>query len=220
MMQEQKWSQDKLWWGLLLIAAGIFFLLQNMGIFVAVSALLAMAGFALGGLAFLVVFMTQPTGRWWAAIPGCTLLGLATTIFVDTYAPNFLEPLAGSAFLGSIGVGFALVYLANRSLWWAIIPSGVLSTLAVVAALDEVGNEGIETGGIFFLGLGLTFLLVAILPHPGEERLTWAFIPATVLMVLGAFIGSGFEAYFNLLWPVILILIGIFWVIRNAVRPR
>ena len=220
MMQEQKWAQDKLWWGLLLIAAGIFLLLQNMGIFVAVSALLAMALFTLGGLAFLFVFLTHPQARWWAAIPGCTLLGLATTTLLDNYAPPLLEPLAGSAFLGSIGVGFALVYLANRALWWAIIPGGVLSTLAVVAALDEVGDTGLDSGGVFFIGLGLTFLLVALLPHRSEERLTWAFIPATVLIILGVFVGIGLERFFNLLWPVILILIGIFWVMRNALRPK
>jgi len=220
MMQERKWSQDKVWWGLLLIAAGIFFLLQNMGFFVSLSALLAMALFALGGLAFLVVFLTNLSERWWAAIPGCTLLGLATTIFLDSYAPSLLASFAGSAFLGSIGLGFALVYLANRSLWWAIIPMGVMMTLATVAGVDRFGDSGMESGGIFFIGLGLTFLLVALLPHAGEERLTWAFIPATVLLVLGVFIGTGFEQYFNLLWPALLILIGLFWVVRNAVRPR
>lgn len=219
-MQERKWSQDKVWWGLLLIAAGIFFLLQNMGFFVSISALLAMALFALGGLAFLVVFLTQPHERWWAAIPGCTLLGLATTIFLDNYAPNLLAPFAGSAFLGSIGVGFALVYLANRALWWAIIPAGVMVTLGTVAGFDRFDDGGMESGGIFFMGLGLTFLLVALLPHRGEERLTWAFIPATVLLILGVFIGTGFENYLNLFWPVILILVGIVWVMRNAVRPR
>lgn len=219
-MQERKWSQDKVWWGLLLIAAGIFFLLQNMGFFVSISALLAMALFALGGLAFLVVFLTQLHERWWAAIPGCTLLGLATTIFLDNYAPNLLAPFAGSAFLGSIGVGFALVYLANRALWWAIIPAGVMVTLGTVAGFDRFDDGGMESGGLFFMGLGLTFLLVALLPHRGEERLTWAFIPATVLLILGVFIGTGFENYLNLFWPVILILVGIVWVMRNAVRPR
>ena len=219
-MQERKWSQDKVWWGLLLIAAGIFFLLQNMGFFVSISALLAMALFALGGLAFLAVFLTQLHERWWAAIPGCTLLGLATTIFLDNYAPNLLASFAGSAFLGSIGVGFALVYLANRALWWAIIPAGVMVTLGTVAGFDRFDDGGIESGGIFFMGLGLTFLLVALLPHRGEERLTWAFIPATVLLILGVFIGTGFENYLNLFWPVILILVGIVWVMRNAVRPR
>lgn len=219
-MQERKWSQDKVWWGLLLIAAGIFFLLQNMGFFVSISALLAMALFALGGLAFLVVFLTHLQERWWAAIPGCTLLGLATTIFLDSYAPNLLASFAGSAFLGSIGVGFALVYLANRALWWAIIPAGVMVTLGIVAGFDRFGDGGMESGGIFFIGLGLTFLLVALLPHRGEERLTWAFIPATVLLILGFFVGTGFENYLNLFWPVILILVGIFWVMRNAVRPR
>ena len=147
-------------------------------------------------------------------------MGLATTTLLDNYAPPLLEPLAGSAFLGSIGVGFALVYLANRALWWAIIPGGVLSTLAVVAALDEVGDTGLDSGGVFFIGLGLTFLLVALLPHRSEERLTWAFIPATVLIILGVFVGIGLERFFNLLWPVVLILIGIFWVMRNALRPK
>jgi len=202
-------------WGLLLIVAGVIFLLQNMGFFVNIGAWLAMVLFGAGGFAFLFVFLTDLKGRWWAAIPGATLLGLAATIFFESYGPRFLEGLGGPAFLAAIGFGFVLVFLADVHKWWAIIPAGVMSTLAVVAGFDELDIRGVDTGGVFFLGLGFTFLLLFLMTGQREQRQSWALIPAAVMIVMGVLIGTPWIGYMENLWPLILIAVGAFWVLRN-----
>ncbi len=214
-MQRTKDVRNGAVWGILLILAGVIFLLQNMGIFVHVGAFLAMALFATGGLVFLYFFLTALQERWWAAIPGATLLGLSGTIFFDNYAPRLFEGLAGPFFLAAIGFGFILVYLADLTKWWAIIPAGVMSTLAVVAGLDGLHMRGVESGGIFFLGLGFTFLVVALLTGQRGERQSWALIPAAVLLLMGVLIGTPWLGYMENLWPVALIVVGLFWVLRN-----
>lgn len=132
--------------------------------------------------------------------------------------PIFLAPLAGPAFLGSIGVGFALVYLADRSHWWAIIPGGVLGTLAAVAAIDEVGYGDIETGGIpLAWGSPLTGGPVASsgrrAPYLGVYSGPCAHGLGSLIYWVGKLLQSGLAGYLDF-------LIGIFWVIRNAVRPK
>ena len=216
--QKRKSKNSGFLWGILLIIAGLVFLLHNMGFFFNIGPLFAMMLFAGGGLVFLYTFLSDLTHRWWAAIPGATLMGLAATIFVDSYAPRFLGDLGGPIFLASIGFGFMLVYLADLTKWWAIIPAGVLSTLAVVAGFDELRIRGFDTGGIFFLGLGATFLLVAFLTGQRGERQSWALIPAAVLILMGFLIGTSWIGYMEYLWPIALIVVGLFWVLRNASR--
>jgi hypothetical protein len=73
-------------------------------------------------------------------------------------------------------------------------------------------------GGVFFFGLGLTFALLAILPTP-EGRLTWAIIPAIVLLVMGALITAAAAQLINYLWPVALVLGGLYLLYR-VIRSR
>jgi len=199
-------------WGLLLIAGGVLFLLDSLGI-VAVGAILWPALIGIASLAFLVIFLTDPQGNWWAAIPGFVLLGLTGTIALDELAPQVGETWSGSFFLGGIALAFWVIYLVNREHWWAVIPGGVLLTLAVVAGLSEV-LEGVEMGGIFFLGLGLTFALLALLPTPGG-RLTWSIIPAIVLLVMGVLITAAAAELINYVWPLALVLGGLYLLYRT-----
>lgn len=213
-MQEQNIVQQRAIWGILLIGAGLLFLLQNFGLFSDLSSLIWVGLFGAGGAAFLYFFLNNRHAAWWAAIPGCTLLGLAGVVLFSDYAPDPLDELAGSLFLGSIGMGFALVYLTDPHKWWALIPAGVMGTLATVAAADSLGPRGMESGGLFFIGLGLTFLVVALVPGGGQDR-RWAFIPAAVLLVMGTLIGASAISIFGYLWPLALIAGGLFLVWRN-----
>lgn len=202
-------------WGILLIVAGLIFLLQNMGFAINIGPFLGMMLFATGGVIFLLTFLTGRKERWWAAIPGTTLLGLAATIYYGTYAPSFLSALAGPVFLASIGAGFLLVYSTDVEKWWALIPAGVLTTLAVVAGIDELRMFPIDSGGVFFAGLGVTFLMVALLSGVRGERQTWAFIPAAVLLIMGLFIATPWIRYMENLWPLALIGAGAIWILRS-----
>ncbi|HBY09632.1 MAG TPA: hypothetical protein DEH22_18275 [Chloroflexi bacterium] len=196
--------------GALLIGAGILFLLQTLGVVDSAWSILWIAAFAVAGGVFLYVYFSD-RAQWWALIPALTLLGLAGTIFVESYFE--VGNLGGAIFLGGIGLGFWIIYLTNREFWWSIIPGGVLLTLGVVAATEDLLTED-SGGGVFFMGLALTFLLVAFLAKP-RENFWWAYIPAGVLFILGVFLIGPLQSVFNYIWPVALILLGGILLYRN-----
>lgn len=205
-----KWITSRTMWGLLLIAGGVVFLLENLNI-LTISGYFWAALFAIGGLAFMSVFMTNRQ-NWWSLIPGITLLAIGVIIFLDQVSPGATEIFGGAIVLGGIGLAFLLVYLINRSNWWALIPAGVMFTLVAVTILDQT-LSGVETGGVFFLGLGLTFLLVAVLPTP-EAQMRWALIPGGILFIIGIFLTAALTQAINIVWPLVLILIGAYFVVR------
>jgi len=205
--------QSRVLWGLLLIAGGVLFLLDSLGV-IAVGAVVWPFLLGIASLAFLIVFLTAPRANWWAAIPGFVLLGLTGTALFDQLAPVAAEVWGGSLFLGGISLAFWAVYLVDTQNWWAVIPAGVLLTLALIAGFPEYGL-GIDTGGILFLGIGLTFALLALLPTP-EGRMTWPIIPALVLLVIGALVTGAAADLINYVWPAMLILGGLYLLYRAA----
>jgi len=194
--------------GLALIALGVLALLQIFGVLPELGNLTTwiVAGlFAAGGLAFLTV-LARGRQNWWAAIPGIVLLDLAAIIWLGDVLPSFSERFGGGIFLAGISLAFWIVYALTPENWWAVIPGGVLLTLGVVASLGDTGI--IETGGVFFLGLALTFALVALLPG-GRESRGWAWIPAGILFVIGVLAGVSATQLVGYVWPVALILVGL-----------
>jgi len=162
---------------------------------------------AAGGI-FLFMFASSfATGGWWAAFPGFVLAGIGVLILL----PDSLDDLGGAVFLGAIGLSFWLVYLTGRERWWAIIPGGVLVTLAIVTLTDTLFRGGDAGGGIFFLGLALTFLLVALL-----AGMRWAYWPAGVLGVLGAFLFFQSQVFLlSYIAAAALIVVGAYIILRS-----
>ena len=83
-------------------------------------------------------------------------------------------------------------------------PAASLFTLAAVSVLPQ-GSD--LSGGMFFLGIALTFWLVHILPKP-VGKLAWALFPAVILFALGLlflFDSTRLIAYF---WPAALLALG------------
>ncbi|HDQ73697.1 MAG TPA: hypothetical protein ENN19_16600 [Chloroflexi bacterium] len=201
--------------GLLLIVVGVIALLQSLGVISDAIALIWAVLFGTGGLFFLYVYFSD-RDNWWAIIPGFSLLGIAAIITLETLAPIEGDSWLGAFFLASIGVAFWMIYLTHREHWWAIIPGGVLLTLAIVAGLSST-LPGLETGGLFFLGLGLTFGLVALLPTPeGDTR--WALIPAGVLLVMGLLIAAAATEVLGVIWPAALIAAGLYLIYQVLFR--
>ncbi len=190
--------------GLLLILWGVLSLLQKTGLIPwGVNLFWGLVGIG-GGAAFLYVFSANPRAQWWTAIPGFLLLGLGAAAFL----PKWLD---GVAFLGSIGLAFWAIYLTNPPHWWAIIPGGVLLTLAATSGLSE--RLAVDVGSVFFLGLGLTFLLVAVL-----ARHSWAYFPALALVLFAAVLGLGFGGLLDWLWIGALFLAGLILVLFALLR--
>jgi hypothetical protein len=206
---------SRFFWGLVLIIGGALLLLDTFGIFKG-GALFWTVLSAIAGVLFLSVYITNHV-HWWALIPGIIFLAVAALIGLTSFLPGFpATNLAGSVILGGIGLSFLLVYLVEHKNWWAIIPAGVMGTLTVVAALDPI-TSGDVSGGIFLLGLGVTFGLVAVLPNSiGQMR--WAWIPAGILGIIGFLLLLAVGSYINYVWPAILILGGLLLFIRAIVR--
>jgi hypothetical protein len=189
-----------------LIVLGGLMLLEKFGLIHGASDKFWGLALLAGAAYFLVVFYQAPATRWWAIFPAAAFLGMGGAAFL----PAAFSGWGGLVFLGALGLGFFTVYLVNRANWWAIIPGGVLLTLGIVSGLDETGLAGwFSSGSVFFIGLGFTFLLVALLPNPGGPA-RWAYIPAIVLILLGGLVASQeTQAFFSFLWPAALILAGL-----------
>lgn len=205
-----KYTNLRILWGGLLILAGALFMAQNFNIIPDAWRIIWGIFFGIAGGAFLYAYTTDRS-QWWPLIPGIALLGLMVLILGDAFFPRFTDDLGGSIFLGAIGLSFWAVYLVNREAWWAVIPAGVMTTLAIVAGLDSFVRD---SGWIFLVGLGLTFALVGVLPTPAG-RMTWAFIPAGVLLVLGLFTSSSLTPFLNYIWPAALIILGGYFILKN-----
>jgi hypothetical protein len=197
--------------GSLLILTGVIFLLDNLNIISLNWEILVGPLFALGGLVFLVVFIMD-TDNWWALIPGMALIGLGMTIFMDQ--GSFSGEWSGAVFLGMLALSFWLIYAFHPSNWWAVIPGGVLMTLAVVSVIPGASNL---SGGVFFLGIALTFGLLYLLPNP-IGKVKWALIPAGILAVFGVLILLGSTGLINYVWPVALLLAGGVVLVRAVLK--
>jgi hypothetical protein len=193
--------------GVLLVFGGLLSLLDVIGIISDASDIFWGLVFAAGGLVFLYMLIND-RNSWWAAFPAFTLLGLSASSLL----PESLEAYDGLVFFIGISGAFWWVYFNNTAeQWWAIIPAGVLLTLGIVSALEDASGME-ETGGLFFLGLGLTFILVAVLP--GGKGRSWALIPGTILLLFGALLGTPYSGFTDYLWPAVLIVLGGYFVLR------
>jgi len=206
--------ESRILWGGLLVLAGVLFLIQNLGIF-RVADLFWVVLLVLAGVFFISIFL-QNKSNWWALIPGLTLFSVGISALLNWISPNHLERWNGVILLGGIGLSFALIYIVAPLNWWAIIPSGVLFTLALIAGVEDL-FPALGTAGLFFLGLGFTFALVALLPNPSDMR--WAWIPGGILLIIGSIFLVAGENLLVYVWPVVLILAGGYFIIR-AMRNR
>jgi hypothetical protein len=195
--------------GVLLIAAGVIFLLSNLGMITIHLELFIGPMFAIAGLVFLLVFITN-TDEWWALIPGFILFGMGINIFMGRWLDAGDSNLSGAIFLAFVGLPFFLIYLSNHGHWWAIIPGGVLLTLAGVTLFT--GNSALE-GGLFFMGLALTFALVYLLPKP-SGKLKWALFPAGILFLMALVVILGVTDLLGFVTPIALLLAGGYLIIR------
>jgi hypothetical protein len=202
----------RLLFGVLLVLGGLLSLLDATGVISNGGGIFWGLIFGAGGLIFLYILINNRE-NWWAAFPAFTLLGLAASSFL----PESLSAFDGLVFFAGISLGFWWVYLTNTQHWWAIIPAGVLLTLGIVSVVDNAASD-IATGGLFFLGLGLTFILVAVLP--GGNGRSWALIPGTILLLFGALLGTPYSGITDYLWPAVLIVLGGYFVLRFFInRP-
>jgi len=203
--------------GILLIALGALFLLGNLGVLGSVGTAVWFLLFAVVGVAFLYVYISDRE-RWWAVIPGFTLLGLSALIGLTSMLPRVGNLVGAPIFLASIGLAFWAVYFTRRQFWWAIIPGGVMLSVATLVFIEGL-NPSFDAGGIILLGIGATFALVALV-ETDHGRMRWAWIPAGVMALLGLLVMGQSMALMRYLWPLVIIGGGLFFVARGWAGTR
>ena len=173
-------SRLRLVLGVVLILLGGALLANEMGWLGAWQTPIWSIVFACTGVAFLIVALGGGD-NWWAVIPACLFLALAGFIYV-TETGLVSENLAVGGFLAlGLGLPFWLILLIRgRSFWWAVIPAGVLTFVAMSIALASLGEQW--TGAMVLWGVALPFWIIYFL---NRER-WWALIPAGTLTTVGA----------------------------------
>ena len=213
-----KLSRVRVIGGILLVLLGVLSLLSNLEIFVGGLDLFWALLFGAGGALFLYVFLTNRE-HWWAIIPGFVLISIGALLALERFAPEGIGDWGGALVVSGIGLAFWAIYFVKREHWWAIIPGSVMLTIAIIVGFSSsLEKAGIDTGGIFLLGLGLTFGLLAFLPSP-QGRMKWALIPAVILLGTGLLITAAAAELLQFVGPAALILVGLYLVFR-VFRPR
>jgi hypothetical protein len=169
--------------------------------------------FGLAGLAMLVTFFTGSDNRW-AIIPALTFIGLA--ILVGDVLPERLASYGVALFKGPLASSFWVIYLVGHDNWWAIIPGGVLLSVAALIWIGQSVRQGPVAVAIFFLGMAATFLLLYILPKP-IGRVVWPLYPAGAMALLGVLFLFNAGLNVQWLWGAGLLLLGA-WIIWRSMR--
>jgi hypothetical protein len=110
------------------------------------------------------------------------------------------------------------MYFRAEKNWWAIIPAGVLTVLAVIAAFAVAGWIQDEKQGGFanaFLMGGLAAIFAVVWLRHAKP---WARIVTIVLAAL-AFASIFFVSYTQIFWPLAIILAG-GYLLFTALRPK
>ncbi len=179
--------------GLLLVLAGAIIFLGNLGLFdlgnIFGALILGTAGILFGRKYF------KNRQQIWAL--------LVATGFFATVAAILNPAMAGTSLLATLALGFILVYQHNNKHWWAIIPAGVLSSVAVVAAIEErftiFDNNSVM---FFFFGLAATFAYLYFVINK-----KWAVYPAISLLAIAILVSSLSGSW---LLPVLFIGAGVY----------
>ncbi len=207
-----KRSFAPLYWGLGLLALGVFFVLFTFDVLTPYEEELiwGMTGvLGLTGLGFLAYTLWRPR-RWWFLVPGFLLLSMATVVYLATQARVAGPILASVIFLG-LGLAHVLIFLTDRrERWWAWVVGG--SFLVLTAAVlwgGEVSAPVLSAG--LFLGMGVVFFLLYVV-LPADMPRWWALLLAAAFVVTAAFVftvSAGPDSLLARGWAIALTLLGI-----------
>jgi len=169
------------------------------------------------GLGFLVVYLNNRTRTW--ALLVAYILGVLSIAPAMASGGGDTAAYFGSVFLFAVALPFFVVYFRTSDKnWWAIIPAGVMTVLAIIAGAAIAGwirNETQEGYANAFLtaGTAATFAIVWL-----RHAKPWAKV--VTIALAGLAVASIFLAsYTEWFWPVVFILAGAY-LLFTALRPK
>jgi hypothetical protein len=192
--------------GVLFLIIGGLILLQNIKIFSGdVGSIVFILIYGILSIYMLLTYSRRKS-QWWWLILGIFLLGLALSNLSEII-PS-LKSYSSVIAVFFAGISFLIIYLIDRLNWWALIPGSVITSLSVIRYL-EVSAPEIQTNGIMFLGLGIAFLILFLVPIR-NIRMNWPLIPAVILFAIGATLSLNQDLnLISFIGPALLLLGGI-----------
>jgi hypothetical protein len=171
-------------------------------------------------LSFFVVYLNNRTRMWALLVAYITgVLGIAPLMSMGGRDAAYFGPI----FLFAVALPFFYVYFRSPENWWAIIPAGAVTVVAIIAAaaiagfINDSGRGAFVSAGIanaiLMSGLALTFAVVWL-----RHAKSWAKIVTIVLAVM-AVASVFFATSPQILWPVAIIVVGIY-LFYTALRPK
>ena len=203
------------WWALIPAGVMLFLALTTLLVDSAGGEWVGSMFLFLIGLSFLVVYLNNRTRTW--ALLVAYILGVLS-IAPAMASGGETAAYYGPVFLFAVALPFFIIYFRGADKWWAIIPAGILTTVAIIAALAIAGfirdeNQGGYANAILMFGLAATFAVVWL-----RHAKTWAKVVTIVLAAL-AVASIFFATYSEILWPVVIILAG-GYLLYTALRPK
>ena len=151
-------------------------------------------------------------------VPALILIALGLVFL----AGNVLTIGGGALFLG-LGAAFLVARILTGAYGLAV-PAGILLGFGAYVSLEEARILPADTGGWFFLLLGLGFLAVYIIGL--RPAAVWPLFPAAILMAFGAMLMGLVQVepfaqlvWLGAYWPLILVAIGLWLLVRDRL-PR
>jgi hypothetical protein len=206
--------------GSLIILTGILALLVNTNVLYGLDELLGGILLLIGALFFFHLYY-KDRSKWWPLLPGSVLAVWGIGVIFGNYVPIAAD-LIGAAFMYTIFAVFAFIFTRDRGSWWAIIPAGICFTLGTVVLIDSFNLLDSElNGGIFFLGMGLTFLYLWSM-RGDVANVSWAIWPAGILLALALMIYVKDADWLrdDFIFPFIIILIGVMIIVIGVRKKK
>jgi len=209
-------NRQRNWWALIPGSIMLFLALTTLLVDSAGGEWIGSLFLFLIGLSFLVVYLNNHTRTW--ALLVAYIMGVLSIAPALASGGGNTAAYFGSVFLLAVALPFFVIYFRDAKNWWAIIPAGVMTVLAVIATLGIAGwirseEQGSYVNALLMGGLAVTFAVVWL-----RHAKDWAKIVAIVLAAL-AVASIFFVTYSEILWPIAIILTG-GYLLFTAMRPR
>lgn len=204
-------QKQRVFWSIMLIIFGVIFLLQNFRVLHGVGDLMWAGLFGTAGVIGFS-YALKNKAQWWVMIPGAVFVAIAVTVVTDTL--NILSFTDGGLFMLILSVAFWGIFITQKSQWWAAIPAGVLSSIGFMVMVEQYTR--FDVAPLLFIGMGLTFGLLWLIR--AETPTDWAIWPAIGLLAFGLFLPG--ISHLDSLWPLILIGVGSWMLLKNVARNR
>jgi hypothetical protein len=195
-------------WGGLLVALGLVLLAENFGWLGDWNPPIWSLILGAVGLVFLVTYASDRQ-QWWALIPGLVISGIAVAVFLAEQ--DIVEGYVVSAIiLAGVGLPFLLIFITDRRHWWALIPGMTMCGIAVAVLLEGVRFISDEAvAGVIVGGMALGFVSI----YWVDRKQWWVLFPGGILASIA--VPLLLVAVAEYVWPVALILLGLFLLWRN-----